>query len=79
MPADWITGAGMSIAVATSAGAKIRAARDALETRGARLTGRPRISRGTPGNDEYGYHRVRLVNFHQTVLKFEMETSDKHK
>ena len=37
--ADWITGAGMSVTVTTGAGAKIGAARDALETRGAHLAG----------------------------------------
>lgn len=49
--ADWVTSAGVPVAVTTSTGAKIGAARNALETRGTQLAGQARIARRTSASD----------------------------
>lgn len=41
----------MSITVTASTGAKVKATRDALETRGTHLTGQAGVPRRTPGRD----------------------------
>lgn len=54
MAADWIAGAGMPIAVAAGARAKIGAAGDTFETGGTHLTGQAGVAWRTSGNSADG-------------------------